>query len=84
MKYSVLLLPRCQGELASVPPKDYERLRAAIAALADNPRPANCLKLTGRDAQRIRVGDYRVVYEIDDVERSVLVLNVGHRREIYR
>jgi mRNA interferase RelE/StbE len=84
VKYSVLILPRAQRELTALQKKDYEKVKAAILALADNPRRANCQKLTGRIGWRIRVGDYRVVYEVDDSVRSVTVLNVGHRREIYR
>ena len=58
---------------------------AAIQALARNPRPAGCSKLTGADNDwRIRVGDYRVVYEIADDVRVVRVNRVRHRREVYR
>jgi mRNA interferase RelE/StbE len=52
--------------------------------LRENPRPANCRKLTGRDGWRIRIGDYRVIYEINDAALSLTVLHVGHRREVYR
>ncbi|MGA0557011.1 type II toxin-antitoxin system RelE family toxin [Larkinella sp. VNQ87] len=55
----------------------------AIKALADNPRPFGCKKLKGRKGYRIRVGDYRVVYEINDGILVVLIIDVGHRREIY-
>lgn len=84
MKYSVFILPRAQRELASIGGQEYERVKAAIFALADNPRPVSCRKLAGRNGWRLRVGDYRVIYEIDDPNRAVTVLNVGHRREIYR
>jgi len=61
------------------------RVDAAILALADNPRPAGCVKLSGlSDLWRIRVGDYRVVYEIRDRQLIVLIVGVAHRREIYR
>lgn len=67
-------------------PLDVQRrLDPAILALAANPRPPGCVKLSGEDALwRIRVGDYRVVYQIRDDVLLVLVVNVGHRREIYR
>jgi mRNA interferase RelE/StbE len=52
--------------------------------LRENPRPANCRKLTGRDGWRIRIGDYRVIYEINDAAPSLTVFHVGHRREVYR
>jgi mRNA interferase RelE/StbE len=53
-------------------------------ALRENPRPAKCLKLTGREGWRIRVRNYRVIYKIDDSEKLVTILHVGHRRDIYR
>ncbi|MGO8789576.1 MAG: type II toxin-antitoxin system RelE family toxin [Terriglobia bacterium] len=61
----------------------YVRVRDAIRALAEDPRPPNCLKLTGRDGWRLRVGDFRVVYEIDDKQRNVTVFHIGHRRDVY-
>jgi mRNA interferase RelE/StbE len=56
-----------------------------IQALSTDPRPPGCEKLSGHpDRYRVRQGDYRVVYSVDDVERVVLVVKVGHRREVYR
>jgi mRNA interferase RelE/StbE len=64
---------------------DRQRLVARIEALAQDPRPAGCEKLAGQsDRCRIRQGDYRVVYSVDDAERVVLIVKVGHRREVYR
>lgn len=84
MNYAVSLLRRAQRELARVPSGDYERVRDAIAALADDPRPPGCLQSTGREGWRMRVGNYRVIYEIDDTARVVTVLHVGNRRDVYR
>lgn len=56
----------------------------AIAALATNPRPPGCIKLTGRDGWHIRIGDFRVIYEINDSELLIAVVQVGNRRDIYR
>ncbi|MFQ6000619.1 MAG: type II toxin-antitoxin system RelE/ParE family toxin [Anaerolineae bacterium] len=84
MSYAVFILRRAQKELARLSPEAYERLKEAIGNLGEEPRPMGCQKLTGRDGWRIRVGDYRVIYEIDDVERIVTVLHVGHRRDVYR
>ena len=65
--------------------KINDRVIAAIRALATNPRPPGCRKLAGsKDDWRIRVGDYRVVYEIADAIRSVRINRVRHRREVYR
>jgi mRNA interferase RelE/StbE len=84
MSYTVSILPRAQRQLAKLPSDVYERVRDALRALANEPRPHGCLKLTGRDGWRIRVGQYRVIYEIDDTNRSVIILDIGHRRDVYR
>jgi mRNA interferase RelE/StbE len=63
----------------------YRRLRAAIDALEQEARPAGCVKLAGLpDLYRIRVGDYRIIYRVKETELVVLVLSIGHRREVYR
>ena len=61
-----------------------ERIGKAIDALAADPRPPGAVELAGHDDFRIRVGDYRVVYAVDDTERLVLVARIAHRREVYR
>lgn len=60
------------------------RVRDSIDALAVEPRPSGVVKLAGRDDFRIRVGDYRIVYAVDDAERIVLVARIAHRRDVYR
>lgn len=84
MSHAISILRRAQKELAHLPPEAYTQVRDAIRALAGDPRPSGCVKLTGREGWRIRVGDYRIVYEIDDAQQDVTVLHVGHRRDIYR
>jgi mRNA interferase RelE/StbE len=84
MTYAIAILRRAQRELQRLPHEDYERVREAIRALARNPRPPGCLALTGRTGWRIRVGNYRVIYEINDVQHTVTILHVGHRRDVYR
>jgi mRNA interferase RelE/StbE len=84
VNYSVFVLPRVQRALAALPREEYERMKKAIANLVENPRPAGCRKLAGRDGWRIRVGNYRIIYEIDDSARSITVLDLGHRRDVYR
>ena len=84
MNYAIFILRRAQKELAGLPAEAYERTKAAIWDLSQEPRPTGCQKLTGREGWRIRVGDYRVIYEIDDVQRTVTVLHVSHRRDVYR
>jgi mRNA interferase RelE/StbE len=83
MSYAVLILRRSQKELADLPKTDYEHVRDAVLALAENPRPAGCKKLVGREGWRIRSGNYRVIYEIDDALKKVTVLHIGHRRDVY-
>jgi mRNA interferase RelE/StbE len=83
MSYEVLIFRRAQKKLTDIPLRDYGRLKSSINALGDNPRPQGCLKLTGRPGWRIRVGDYRIIYEIDDPNRTVTVIDVGNRKEIY-
>lgn len=61
-----------------------ERVRDAIDGLGPEPRPRGAVKLAGRDDFRIRVGDYRIVYAVDDADRVVLVARIAHRREVYR
>ena len=84
MSYTVSILPRAGRELARLPTVTYRRVSNAIRDLTAEPRPQGCLRLTGRDSWRIRVGVYRVIYEIDDTRQFVTVLQVGHRRDVYR
>jgi mRNA interferase RelE/StbE len=84
MSYTVFILRRAQKELAQLPREVYVHIRDAIRDLEQEPRPHASAKLTGREGWRIRVGDYRVIYEIDDQQRVVTVLHIGHRRDVYR
>ena len=84
MNYRVLLQRSAQKALESLAREARECLFSAIATLSVNPRPPGCKKLMQSDYWRIRVGDYRVVYEIDDSKQLVVILHVGHRRDIYR
>ncbi len=84
MNYALGILPRATRELSALPSDTYHRLRDAILALAQEPRPQSSRKLTGREGWRLRVGDYRVLYDIDDVKQTITVVHVGHRRDVYR
>jgi len=84
MRYEVSILRRAQKELASLPMEAYEQVKDVILSLAKEPRPARCKKLTARQGWRIRVSDYRILYEIDDAQHTILILHIGHRRDIYR
>lgn len=82
--YAVFIQRSAQKSLESIPLPYRDRVVQAIRALALNPRLPGVKKLSGREAWRIRVGDYRIVYEISDENRTVLVVVVRHRREAYR
>ena len=84
MIHSVEILRSAQKQLSKINRQDQTRIIEAINTLAANPRPSGCKKLSGRPAWRIRVGSYRVVYEVHDDQIIVLVVAIGHRKEIYR
>jgi mRNA interferase RelE/StbE len=83
MSYEVLMLRRASKQLANLPSREYQRVKASILQLGEDPRPYGCLRLTGRSGWRIRIGNYRVIYEIDDPKTTVTILDVGDRRDIY-
>jgi mRNA interferase RelE/StbE len=85
MAYMVEVTSRARKNLREVPAGIQRKLIRRMEGLAENPRPAGAKKLQGlEDTYRIRVGDYRVVYEIKDDELVVLVIRVRHRRDVYR
>jgi len=71
-------------QIRKLPARTQDRINNAIAGLAENPRPPGVKKLTARDGYRIRVGDYRVLYRIDDSERAVIIYRVMGRGDVYR
>ena len=81
--YKLFIERAVYKQLKNVPKRDYEKIMASIAALANIPRPTGCKKLTGRPGYRIREGDYRVIYEINDKILTVKVIEAGDRKEIY-
>ncbi len=84
MRFQIVLPKSVQKELDRLPDEIARRILTRLAGLETNPRPADMKKLKGRDAWRIRVGDYRVIYEIHDRTLQIIVITIGHRREIYR
>ena len=83
MVYAVTLKKRAIKALQNINEPHYSSIKTAIYALADNPRPAGYKKLKMRDGFRIRVGDYRVIYDIFDKTLLVDVIDLGHRSDIY-
>jgi mRNA interferase RelE/StbE len=85
VNYEVRKTRRVQREIDAIEKRDRLRIEGAIALLAENPRPPKATKLVGqRNRWRVRTGDYRILYEIDDGVLTVLVIRVAHRREVYR
>jgi len=85
MTYQVALAPAAARELRKFDPQVRRRLQAAIELLATEPRPPAATRLVGGAGEwRVRTGDYRIVYEIEEERLLVLVLSAGHRREIYQ
>ena len=85
MTYRVQVAPAVVGQLRKLDGSALRRVQAAIELLAEEPRPGGAKKLVGGDGEwRVRTGDYRIVYEINDGVLLVLVVAVGHRREVYQ
>lgn len=83
MNYKISILRRAQKELADLPKTEFGRVRDAILDLSENARPSGCKKLVGREGWRIKIGNYRVIYEVKDTAKQITVLHVGHRRDVY-
>ncbi len=84
-KYSVEIKQSAQKELDALDDQLFARMDRKILSLAANPRPAGCKKLRGyKDLWRIRIGDWRVVYIIDDDAKIVAVTRIAHRRDVYK
>ncbi|MDF3077736.1 MAG: type toxin-antitoxin system RelE/ParE family toxin [Sphingobacteriaceae bacterium] len=83
-RYRISIKVSVYKKLEKLPSKIESRIVEEIQSLAANPRPAGCKKLKGLDGYRIRVGDYRIVYQIKDSVLIILVLDIGHRKNIYK
>ena len=84
MSYELIFHPGALREFDGLPRVAQERLRGAIDDLAEEPRPRGAVKLTDADAYRVRIGPYRVAYAVRDERLVVLIVKVGHRRDVYR
>lgn len=82
--YSLLIKTSAAKELEGLPQKDLRRVVRKIQRLRSEPRPAGCEKLTGENRYRVRQGDYRVLYSVNDASHEALIVKVGHRRDVYR
>ena len=84
MTYRIEILRSAQKDLAKINETDRIKLIDSIRSLAFEPRPNGCKKLSGRSAWRIRMGSFRVIYEIQDYKLVILVVAIGHRKNIYK
>jgi mRNA interferase RelE/StbE len=84
MKYQVQIVRSAEKDMDKLPSLIFSRISRKILSLEDCPRPRGIKKLGDREEYRVRVGDYRVLYTIDDRENSITVLAVKHRRDVYR
>ena len=83
--YEVFLEKRAQRDLRRLEDKVFRRIIGTIRALGKNPRPKGCRKIAGCDRDwRVRLGDYRIIYEIDDKASAVRIMYIRHRRDAYR
>ena len=83
-KYKILIRKSAAKELDKIPKRDLQRITKRIKSLSKNPRPSGSEKLSGQERYRIRQGNYRIVYSIQDKEHSVWIVKIGHRGEVYR
>ena len=84
MKYNIDLETRARREYHALPTEVRKRITEAIDDLQTNPRPPAAKRLTAKEGYRIRKGDYRILYTIDDESRTIRIYRVGRRREVYR
>jgi mRNA interferase RelE/StbE len=83
-KYDVQVRPSVWKDVEMIPKKDLKKILTRVEGLRDEPRSAASVKLSGLEYYRVRQGDYRIVYEIDDPHSVVTIAKVGHRGDVYR
>jgi mRNA interferase RelE/StbE len=84
MNYTIQISKQAEKKIERIPNPFYKKIKQAILSLSNNPRPHGYIKLQGREGYRIRVGDYRIIYDIDDTSISVFVITVMNRKDVYR
>lgn len=84
IKFDIRFKESVAKDLRQLPVKDIKRILRRIDTLIDEPRPTGCEKLSAQERYRVRQGDYRIIYEINDEEQIIIVIKVGHRREVYK
>ncbi len=82
--YRILIKPSAVKELEALAKRHRQHIAKRIQGLSQDPRPPGCEKLSAEEKYRFRRGQYRVIYAVDDAQRTVVVVKIGHRREVYR
>jgi len=82
--YSIFFRKSVEKDLGRIPKRELLRIMDQVQALAGNPRPLGCEKLSGQERYRVRQGRYRIIYSVQDEELTVWVVKVGHRKDVYR
>ena len=82
--HKLFLLPTAQKDLDKLSKKLFNQVKGKMLSLGDNPRPQGCIKLTQDEGYRLRAGDYRILYRIDDLNKVIYIYKLKHRREAYR
>jgi mRNA interferase RelE/StbE len=83
-KYKIIFRKSVAQDMRRIPNRDLRRILAIIDSLSDEPRPFGVERLSGQEKYRVRQGNYRIIYEISDKELIVIVVKVGHRKDVYR
>ena len=84
MAYELLIGRKVLKKLKKIPPPQYQQIKQAILQLQHQPKPPGTKALKGQDAYRIRIGQYRVIYQIKHQKLQVLIIQIGHRKDVYR
>jgi mRNA interferase RelE/StbE len=82
--YNLRIKPSAAKELEALPRTDRQRIITRVRKLSDEPRPSGCEKLSGHNLYRIRQGNYRILYTIQDADSVIVIIAIGHRREVHR
>jgi mRNA interferase RelE/StbE len=83
-KYKIIFRKSVAQDMRRIPNRDLRRILATIGSLSEEPRPSGVERLSGQEKYRVRQGKYRIIYEINDREVIVIVVKVGHRKDVYR
>jgi len=82
--YKINIIPSARKDLDNLDKKFFVQIKNKIISLVSNPRPSGCLKLTAEEGYRIRSGDYRILYRVDDRNKRIYIYRIKHRKESYR